>query len=49
MLGCEMSTIVCFEHSSPLPFFGIAMKTDLFQNLNNGEVLLNKEYQLIIL
>ena len=31
-LVCEMSTIVqSFEHSLALPFFGIAMKTDLFQ------------------
>ena len=33
LLACEMSTIVQqFEHSSPLPFFGIRMKTDLFQS-----------------
>ena len=30
--ACEMSAIVWqFEHSSGLPFFGIGMKTDLFQ------------------
>ena len=33
LLACEMSTIVCwFEHSLALPFFGIGMKTDLFQS-----------------
>ena len=32
MLVCEMSAIVWyFEHSLALPFFGIGMKTDLFQ------------------
>ena len=32
LLACEMSSIVWqFEHSLPLPFFGIGMKTDLFQ------------------
>ena len=32
LLACEMSTIVWqFEHSLALPFFGIGMKTDLFQ------------------
>ena len=31
-LACEMSAIVrSFEHSLALPFFGIGMKTDLFQ------------------
>ena len=33
LLACEMSAIVwCFEHSLALPFFGIGMKTDLFQS-----------------
>ena len=33
LLECEMSTIVwSFEHSLALPFFGIGMKTDLFQS-----------------
>ena len=33
LLMCEMSTVVqCFEHSLALPFFGIGMKTDLFQS-----------------
>ena len=32
LLACEMSAIVRnFEHSLALPFFGIVMKTDLFQ------------------
>ena len=32
LLVCEMSAIVRhFEHSLALPFFGIGMKTDLFQ------------------
>ena len=32
-LACEMSAIVCwFEHSLSLSFFGIRMKTDLFQS-----------------
>ena len=32
LLACEMSTTVWqSEHSSVLPFFGIGMKTDLFQ------------------
>ena len=32
LLACEMSTLVQqFEHSLTLPFFGIGMKTDLFQ------------------
>ena len=31
-IACEMSAIVWeFEHSLALPFFGIGMKTDLFQ------------------
>ena len=33
LLVCEMSTIVWyFEHSLALPFFGIEIKTDLFQS-----------------
>ena len=33
MLACEISAIVWeFEHSLMLPFFGIGMKTDLFQS-----------------
>ena len=33
LLACEMSAIVWwFEHSLALPFFGIWMKTDLFQS-----------------
>ena len=33
LLECEMSAIVqSFEHSLALPFFGIGMKTDLFQS-----------------
>ena len=33
LLVCEMSAIVqLFEHSLALPFFGIGMKTDLFQS-----------------
>ena len=33
LLACEMSAIVWeFEHSLPLPFFGIGMKTDRFQS-----------------
>ena len=32
LLVCEVSAIVrLFEHSLPLPFFAIGMKTDLFQ------------------
>ena len=32
LLACEMSAVVrYFEHSLALPFFGIGMKTDLFQ------------------
>ena len=32
LLACEMSAMVqLFEHSLALPFFGIGMKTDLFQ------------------
>ena len=33
LLACEMSAIAWwFEPSLPLPFFGIGMKTDLFQS-----------------
>ena len=33
LLACEMSAIMWwFEHSLALPFFGIGMKTDLFQS-----------------
>ena len=33
LLACEMRAIVRqFEHSLTLPFFGIGMKTDLFQS-----------------
>ena len=33
LLACEMSTIVrYFEHSLALPFFGVGLKTDLFQS-----------------
>ena len=33
LLACEMSAIVRqFDHSLALPFFGIGMKTDLFQS-----------------
>ena len=33
LLACEMSAIVqSFRHSLALPFFGIGMKTDLFQS-----------------
>ena len=33
LLACEMSAIVrSFEHSLALPFFGIGIKTDLFQS-----------------
>ena len=33
LLACELSAIVqSFEHSLPLPFFGIGMTTDLFQS-----------------
>ena len=33
LLVCKMSAIVqYFEHSLGLPFFGIEMKTDIFQS-----------------
>ena len=36
LLACEMNTVVLwFEHSLALPFFGIGMKTDLFQSCNH--------------
>ena len=36
LLGCEMSAIMqWFEHSLALPFFGIGMKTDLFQSCDH--------------
>ena len=38
LLACEMSAIVWwFEHSLALPFFGIGMKTDLFQSCGHAE------------
>ena len=40
VLVCEMSAIVWwFEHSLALPFFGIGMKTDLFQSCGQRLVL----------
>ena len=37
LLECEMSAIVWeFEHSLALPFFGIGMKTDLFQSCGHS-------------
>ena len=37
LLACEMSAIVqSFEHSLTLPFFGIGMKTDLFQSCGHS-------------
>ena len=36
LLACEMNAIVWqFEHSLALPFFGIGMKTDLFQSFGH--------------
>ena len=35
LLTCEMSAIVQFEHSLALSFFGIEMKTDLFQSCDH--------------
>ena len=36
LLACEMSAVVWyFEHSLALPFFGIGMKTDLFQSFGH--------------
>ena len=38
LLVCEMSVIVLqFEHSLALLFFGIGMKTDLFQSCGTAE------------
>ena len=38
LLSCEMSTTVWkFEHSLALSFFGIGMKTDLFQSCVTAE------------
>ena len=40
LLACEMSAIVWqFKHSLALPFFGIGMKTDLFQSCGHCWVL----------
>ena len=36
--ACEMSAIVQFEHSLALPFFGIGMKSDLFQSFGHCRV-----------
>ena len=39
LLACEMSaTVWQFEHSLVLPFFGIGMKTDLFQSCGHCRV-----------
>ena len=39
LLVCEMSaTVQKFEHSLALPFFGIGMKTDLFQSCGHCRV-----------
>ena len=39
LLACEMSAIVQeFKHSLGLPFFGIGMKTDLFQSCGHCQV-----------
>ena len=39
LLACEMSANVQqFEHSMALPFFGIGMKTDLFQSVATAEL-----------
>ena len=38
VLACEMSAIVqYFEHSLALSFFGVGMKTDLFQSMATAE------------
>ena len=43
LLACEMSAIVWyFEHSLALPFFGIGMKTDLFQSVATADIWKNK-------
>ena len=37
VLACEMSaTVQQFEHSLALPFFGIGMKTNLFQSFGHS-------------
>ena len=42
LLACEMSAIMWwFEHSLALPFFGIGMKTDLFQSCGHCWVFQN--------
>ena len=38
LLACKMSAIVWFGHSLTLPFFGIGMKTDIFQSCGHGWV-----------
>ena len=39
LLACGMSTIVQYlEHSLALPFFGIGMKTDLFQSCGHCRI-----------
>ena len=39
LLACEKNaTVWCFEHSLALPFFGIGMKTDLFQSCGHCSV-----------
>ena len=35
LLACMMSAIVQFDHCLALPFFGIGMKTDLFQSCSH--------------
>ena len=38
LLACEMSAIVQqFEHSLAFPFFGMGMKTDIFQSAATAE------------
>ena len=40
LLACEMkATVWSFEHSLTLPFFGIGMKTDLFQSCGHCRVI----------
>ena len=50
LLACEMSAIVwSFEHSLALPFFGIGMKTDLFQSCGHCwvfQICCNIEYSM---
>ena len=36
LLACEMNAVVQFEHSLALPFFGIGMKSDIFQSFGIG-------------